>query len=55
VVDPESRRAEVSPAEALHMVLVASDPGRLRSLRVGLEIVDGPKLRPTWDAGAAKV
>jgi Uma2 family endonuclease len=55
VVDPESRRAEVFARRGSRMVLVESDPGRLQSLGVDLETVDGPSLRLTWDGGAADV
>jgi Uma2 family endonuclease len=55
VVDPHSRQAEVFARRRSRMVLVESDPGRLQSLGVDLETVDGPKLRLTWDGGSADV
>jgi Uma2 family endonuclease len=55
VVDPDSRRAEVFARRGSRMVLVESTPGRLESLGVELETVEGPKLRLAWDGGAAEV
>ena len=55
VVDPHSRQAEVFGRRGSRMVLVESAPGRLESLGVELETVEGPKLRVTWDGGTAEV
>ena len=55
VVDPDTRRAEVFARRGSRMVLVESSPGRLDSLGVELETAEGPKLRLTWDGGAAEV
>lgn len=55
VVDPDSRSAEVFARRGVRMVLVESDPGRLESLGVTFETVEGPKLRLTWADGTVDI
>lgn len=54
VVDPETRRPEVFARRGARMVLVESSPARLASLGVDLAVVDGPRLRLSWEGGEAE-
>lgn len=55
VVDPESRHPELFSRRGSRMVLVESSTLRVATLGLDLVVVDGPRLRLSWEGGSAEV